>query len=127
MTHTPAADNVGELRFLADSRQQMGYDRSGAAMEEAATEIEALRARVAENAKHIQALQNWQSAAMEHRTELKRKIDEAVKALEPFALISSEGVIGSLATKGHVEITTCAEYFHRAADLIAFIRGETDQ
>lgn len=49
---------------------------------EAADEIEALRAREAENAEHIQVLQNWQSAAMEHRTELKRKLDVAVKALE---------------------------------------------
>jgi hypothetical protein len=39
-------------------------------------------------------------------------IKEAAEALEPFALISSEGVIQQEA--GHVTITTCAEYFHRA-------------
>ena len=34
-------------------------------------------------------------------------------ALEPFALISSEGVVTQ--KEGHVTVTTCAEYFHRAA------------
>jgi hypothetical protein len=34
------------------------------------------------------------------------------KALEPFALISSEGVVK--VEEGHVTVTTCAEYFHRA-------------
>lgn len=39
-------------------------------------ECEELRAREAENLAHIQALQEWQSAAMDHRTELQRKLDE---------------------------------------------------
>ena len=41
-----------------------------------------------------------------------RVIKQAAEALEPFALISSEGVIQQ--ESGHVTVTTCAEYFHRA-------------
>jgi len=39
------------------------------------------------------------------------------EALEPFALISTEGVVK--AETGHVTITTCAEYFHRAAQALS--------
>lgn len=42
---------------------------------------------------------------------------ELERALEPFALMSSEGVITQ--ETGHVTVTTCAEYFHRAAALRA--------
>jgi len=39
------------------------------------------------------------------------------EALQPFALISTEGVVKELT--GHVTVTTCAEYFHRAAAALA--------
>ena len=35
---------VKELRFLADSRQQMGYDRTGSALDQSADRIEKLEA-----------------------------------------------------------------------------------
>jgi hypothetical protein len=38
------------------------------------------------------------------------------EALEPFALVSSEGVVKNGA--GHVTVTTCASYFHRAAEAL---------
>lgn len=50
----------------------------------------------------------WAEAARrerEHTIELR-------KALEPFARISAEGVVQK--ANGHVTVTTCAEYFHRA-------------
>jgi hypothetical protein len=50
-------------------------------------------------------------------TERAQRIAVLEAALEPFALISSEGVIGSRETTG--EIVTQAEYFHRAADALA--------
>lgn len=49
------------------------------------------------------------------KAELKRleaKLAATEKALEPFALISSEGVIKQ--QTGHVTVITCAEYFHKA-------------
>jgi hypothetical protein len=52
-------------------------------------------------------------------TERAQRIAVLEAALEPFALISSEGVIGSRETTGDVEIVTQAEYFHRAADALA--------
>ncbi|UQS95142.1 hypothetical protein Pam3_71 [Pseudanabaena phage Pam3] len=45
------------------------------------------------------------------------RIRELEAALEPFALISSEGVITT--PRGYVQITTQAEYFHRAAAIRA--------
>ncbi len=42
----------------------------------------------------------------------KERAEKAEKALEPFALISSEGVIKQ--ETGHVTVITCAEYFHKA-------------
>jgi hypothetical protein len=42
--------------------------------------------------------------------------DKAVEALRPIALISSEGVVSQ--SSGHVTITTCVEYFHRAAAVV---------
>lgn len=48
-----------------------------------------------------------QLAASETRV---RALEEA---LEPFALVSSEGVV--VKKTGHVQVTTCAEYFHRAS------------
>lgn len=53
-------------------------------------------------------------------TRLRRELAEARKALEPFALMSSEGVIK--AETGYVSIKTCAEYFHAAR--AAFQAGE---
>ncbi len=101
MTETPAADIVGELRFLADSRQQMGYDRSGAAMDEAAAEIEALRAREAE---------------------LQRRIDVAVTALEPFTRQrphkNEDGESGVLVPATIADIRVAQQF-------LASIRGET--
>lgn len=47
-----------------------------------------------------------------NRQALETQLAAASKALEPFALISSEGVIGT--KSGHVTVTTCAEYFHEA-------------
>lgn len=44
------------------------------------------------------------------------------KVLEPFAFMSSEGVIK--AREGHVEIVTCAEYFHEASALIEQENGQ---
>jgi hypothetical protein len=46
------------------------------------------------------------------RKDLETQLAAAEKALEPFALISSEGVIKK--ETGHVTVTTCAEYFHEA-------------
>lgn len=43
---------------------------------------------------------------------LETKLVATWNALEPFALISSEGVIST--KSGHVTVTTCAEYFHDA-------------
>lgn len=43
---------------------------------------------------------------------LEAKLAAAQEALEPFALISSEGVIKQ--ETGHVTVITCAEYFHKA-------------
>lgn len=48
----------------------------------------------------------------EHIEALEAKLAAAEKALEPFALISSEGVIKQ--ETGHVTVITCAEYFHKA-------------
>lgn len=45
-------DLIFELRFLADSRQQMGYDRTGAALDCAADRIEKLEAALREIANH---------------------------------------------------------------------------
>lgn len=42
------------------------------------------------------------------------------KALEPFALMSAEGVIAE--ELGHVSVTTCAEYFHRARAALSRIQ-----
>ncbi|TXH14121.1 MAG: hypothetical protein E6R03_10045 [Hyphomicrobiaceae bacterium] len=39
---------VKELRFLADSRQQMGYDRTGSALDQSADRIEKLEAALRE-------------------------------------------------------------------------------
>jgi hypothetical protein len=47
------------------------------------------------------------------------QLEEARKVIEPFALMSSEGLV--TAESGHVRVVTCAEYFHRAR---AFIKGE---
>ena len=44
------------------------------------------------------------------------RLELTLAALEPFALISSEGIVKQ--STGHVTVTTCAEYFHRAAVLI---------
>lgn len=49
---------------------------------------------------------------------------ELEKALDPFGRISSEGVIKK--ETGHVTITTCAEYFHRAAALNPQQEGSRD-
>lgn len=46
-------DLIFELRFLADSRQQMGYDRTGAALDCAADRIEALEAALREAVEDI--------------------------------------------------------------------------
>ncbi|WP_296200516.1 hypothetical protein [uncultured Hyphomicrobium sp.] len=46
----------------------------------------------------------------------------AVEALDPFARIASEGVIR--ADKGHVTVTTCAEYFHAAVKALAALQAE---
>ena len=49
------------------------------------------------------------------------KLKLAVEALEPFALMSSEGVVKQV--EGHTTVVTCAEYFHRAASALAAIRA----
>lgn len=46
-------------------------------------------------------------------------LSEALKVLEPFALISSDGVIGSDEPDSYVTVVTQAEYFHRAARYLA--------
>ena len=43
------------------------------------------------------------------------------EALEPFALMSSEGVVKE--ASGYVTITTCAEYFHRAKAALGGLNG----
>ena len=43
------------------------------------------------------------------------------ETLEPFALISMEGIVK--ADAGYVTVTTCAEYFHRARAAHAARRG----
>jgi hypothetical protein len=40
------------------------------------------------------------------------RLERAETALEPFALMSAEGVV--TAESGHVKVVVCAEYFHRA-------------
>ncbi|WP_273772898.1 Lar family restriction alleviation protein [Brucella intermedia] len=50
--------------------------------------------------------------AIDRAEKAEAKLAAAEKALEPFALISSEGVIKQEA--GHVTVITCAEYFHKA-------------
>ena len=45
-----------------------------------------------------------------------KRVKDLERALEPFALASLEGVIKP--ASGHVSITTCAEYFHRARDAL---------
>jgi len=48
---------VKELRFLADSRQQMGYDRTGSALDQAADRIEKLEAALREIwAEHVRRI-----------------------------------------------------------------------
>ncbi|SCM71607.1 hypothetical protein KL86PLE_100283 [uncultured Pleomorphomonas sp.] len=47
---------------------------------------------------------------------------QMAEALRPFALIASEGVIKAEA--GHVTVTTCAEYFHRASTALAAYETE---
>lgn len=46
----------------------------------------------------------------------------AEEALDPFARIASEGVIRT--DKGHVTVTTCAEYFHAAVKALAALQAE---
>ena len=43
---------------------------------------------------------------------LRASVERLEEALEPFALISAEGVVKT--KSGHVAVTTCAEYFHQA-------------
>jgi hypothetical protein len=45
---------------------------------------------------------------------LKARVEELERVLKPFADVSNEGVIPH-GSKGHVRISTCAEYFHEAA------------
>jgi hypothetical protein len=47
------------------------------------------------------------------------------EALEPFALMSAEGVVKQ--EKGRVTITTQAEYFHRASAVLASLQPEPSQ
>lgn len=49
-----------ELRFLADARQQMGYDRAGSAMQDAADAILAM----AEREKRMREALEWYEAAV---------------------------------------------------------------
>ncbi|EMG53116.1 hypothetical protein WYI_13797 [Ochrobactrum sp. CDB2] len=88
----------------------------------------ALTARVKELSKHVEELQeknNAETCACSYDAvgdvckghsptvkALETQLAAARKALEPFALISSEGLIS--AGSGHVTMTTCAEYFHKA-------------
>ena len=52
--------------------------------------------------------------AVNSHASLLARIAELEEALEPFALISSEGVVRPTTT-GYATVTTQAEYFHRAA------------
>lgn len=54
-------------------------------------------------------------------SDARRELEEARRALEPFALMSSEGVVK--AETGYVSIKTCAEYFHAAR---AALRSEEE-
>lgn len=49
---------------------------------------------------------------------------EAVGRLDPFARISSEGVIK--AETGHITVTTCAEYFHEAAAFLTKLKDQSN-
>lgn len=52
------------------------------------------------------------------------QLADAVKVLEPFALISSEGVVRH--ERGHATVTTSAEYFHRARAFLSTIGEKPD-
>lgn len=73
-------------------------------------DLNKLEAKLAAANGKIEAL--VQSLAYETAHEATKRAEAAEKALEPFALISSEGVIKQ--ESGHVTVITCAEYFHKA-------------
>lgn len=89
---------------------------------EIARATEALEAKIASK-DGWKELHDAAQVAVKERTEacnslykqvatLEAKLAAAQEALEPFALISSEGVIKQ--ETGHVTVITCAEYFHKA-------------
>lgn len=55
-------------------------------------------------------------------TTLRTKLAEAVKALEPFALMSTEGVVKQITN--YSTVTTLSDYFHAAARVVAAYRKE---
>lgn len=76
-----------------------------------------LRQRLQESCDFAEVAHGTAAMAIASATQLKEQLDALDGALQPFALIASEGVI--TAKEGHVTVTTCAEYFHRAADALA--------
>ena len=117
MTETPAADIIERLRTtrLLSQRNQMALQC------EAATEIEALRAREAE----LQVIANTaHNDVRKYQTtlaETQRKLDEAVRALE---VISAK--VEPEANRSNWEQIAMQD-IEFATSALASIRGEADQ
>lgn len=80
-----------------------------------------LRQRLQEANDFAEVARGTAALATASATQLKEQLGSLDGALQPFALIASEGVVTH--KEGHVTITTCAEYFHRAAEALARSRA----
>ncbi len=137
MTETPAADIVESdalvptLKAMARNytRGQHTWDDLDAlAVLCAATEIEALRAREVELQRTIETLDRHQNQLFADKVSLQRKLDEAVKALEPFADKMTH--FNRSDADGYYPDWSpfiAAGRYRHAASALASIRGETGQ
>jgi len=114
IAYEPApAEQARPRRSLLEMREQMHWlNKAGGLGYKAHEVLENAIASI--DASYREVLEDRATIAT-----LSRKLEIAEKALEPFALISIEGVARH--QKGYASITTQAEYFHRAAEALAAI------
>jgi Lar family restriction alleviation protein len=81
------------------------------------------RGRTVGHETKAEAITAWNTRAKDAQiAALEAQCEALAGALEPFALMASEGVV--VIKAGYVQVVTCAEYFHRARAALAQHKGD---
>jgi hypothetical protein len=83
-----------------------------------------ISAKLHDREKAREAEQRSCSEAIARATAAESRCEELVKALEPFELMSTEGVVKH--TTNYITVTTVSDYFHTAARVVASYRKRSE-